>query len=104
MFDENSAVVLQMRVLRQIVEDERDVRVAAVDRERLADRIAVAEVALAPICGSRRPTSGPCERGLRIAVEDLVREDLEDVRIGDVDVVPVIALVAALDEAVSAAT
>ena len=90
-------VVPQVRVLGQVLEHERDLRVVTVGRQSFANRIALAEVMPRDRVADR-DRRRRVERVLRVAVEDLVREHVEHVRIDDVSVAPVIAVVAVLEE------
>ncbi len=82
-----------MRVLGQLLEHEPDgERSFSIRRERAADRVLVAEVMLRHAAADR-DRARRCERCVRIAIDDLVGEHVEDVGVGDVDVLPIRLLV-----------
>ena len=92
-FVREQRVVAQVRVFGKLLEHESDgERPPTVRRECAADRILIAEITLRHAAADR-DRIGLRERRARIAVDDLVCEHLEHVLVGEVDVVPIRALV-----------
>ncbi len=96
-------VVLEVRVLRQVREHEGDrSQLAVVERDGFPERIRISEV-LTREPAAYRGGGGIGEGRLRVAVDDLVGEHLEDVRVGDVHIAPNERVLGVADHAIGRA-